>query len=271
MSWLDQLLALKVQSSGTDVGTRQTLNFIGATVADDSVNNRVNVTISAGGITALTGDVTASGSGSVAATVAKVNGVAITGGAPAAGETLIANAADDASWGALPVSSLTSTGGATGDLLVGSGTALQRLGIGSTGQVLTVSGGTAAWGSISTGQKLSIATKTDTTSTAWTTVGAFTQNWPSPAAYTSWIFSAIASAPSGYTVEVRLYNQTAAAVVTSSTVSTSATIPTALTSSALTIPTDGSTPIYLIQFRIASGSPGVTDIATVYGAYSTLS
>ena len=144
MSWLDQLLALKVQSSGTTIGTRPTLNFIGATVADDAANNRVTVTISAGGITALTGDVTASGSGSVAATVAKVNGVSVTG-TPTSGQVIVASSGTASAWGNVPIANVTNTGGATGDLVVGSGTALQRLGIGSTGQVLTVSGGTAAW------------------------------------------------------------------------------------------------------------------------------
>ena len=119
--------------------------------------------------------------------------------------------------------------------------------------------------------KLSVGTKTDITSTAWTNIGAFTQNWPNPAQYTSWIFSAIASAPSGYTVEVRLYNQTAAGDVTGSTLSTTALTPTDLTSPALTIPVDNSTPLYLVQMRITSGSPTISDIATVYGAYITLS
>lgn len=38
---------LKVQSGGSDVGTRATLNFAGLTVADDAGNSRVNVTSSA--------------------------------------------------------------------------------------------------------------------------------------------------------------------------------------------------------------------------------
>jgi len=47
------------------------MNFVGAgvTAADDSGNSRTNITI-AGGMTALTGDVTASGTGSQAATLA---------------------------------------------------------------------------------------------------------------------------------------------------------------------------------------------------------
>lgn len=51
------------------------------------------------GITALTGDVTASGSGSVAATVAKIQGVAISGAA-AAGNVLTASGPTAASWAA---------------------------------------------------------------------------------------------------------------------------------------------------------------------------
>jgi len=162
---------------------------------------------------------------------------------------------------------LSVTTGSSGAVTVGT-----TFGTGTNGQVLTMTGGSPGWSNPSGGGlKLSVASKTDLTSTAWTTIGAFTQNWPSPAQYTSWTFSAIASAPSGYTVEVRIYNQTSAALVTNSTVSTTALIPTALTSSALTIPADNSTPLYLVQMRIASGSPTPSDIATVYGAYITLS
>jgi hypothetical protein len=49
----------------------------------------------------------------------------------------------------------------TGDLIVGNGTnSATRLGIGSTGQVLTVSGGTAAWATssgVSTGKAIAMA------------------------------------------------------------------------------------------------------------------
>jgi hypothetical protein len=49
----------------------------------------------------------------------------------------------------------------TGDLIVGNGTnSATRLGIGSTGQVLTVSGGTAAWATssgVTTGKSIAMA------------------------------------------------------------------------------------------------------------------
>ena len=124
MSWLDPLLAIKTQQAGTTAGTRQTINFAsGATVTDDPANDRVNVTIAGG-----------------------LPGVTVTG-TPTAGQTVVASSASAAAWGNVPIANVTNTGGATGDLVVGSGTALQRLGIGSAGQVLTVSGGTAAWSS----------------------------------------------------------------------------------------------------------------------------
>jgi hypothetical protein len=60
-----------IQEEGSNLTARTTLNFVGAgaTAADDAGNSRTNVTIP-GGITALTGDVTASGTGSQAATLA---------------------------------------------------------------------------------------------------------------------------------------------------------------------------------------------------------
>lgn len=144
MSWLDKLLLLSVQSGGSAIGQRPTLNFTGATVTDDSANNRVNVAIS-GGLTQLTGDVTAGpGSGSVAATVAKVNGVSVTG-TPTAGQVIRATSGTASSWAAVARGDITNTSGATGDIITGNATTLTRLGIGSTGQVLTVSGGTPAW------------------------------------------------------------------------------------------------------------------------------
>lgn len=224
MSWLDKLIAITFQSAGTSVGTRQTLNFTGATVTDDPTNNRVNVAITDTGMTALTGDVTASGSGSVATTVAKLNSqlasayvktdasknvttstsvpysdIANTAGA--AGDMLVGNASNQfdqlaigasgtvlwsngskpgwvnnptltsltlsgltaskyvvtdglkalASQTGVPRGDIANTGGATGDLLVGNGTALDRLAIGSAGQVLTVSGGTPAWAAAPSG------------------------------------------------------------------------------------------------------------------------
>lgn len=41
-------LEVEVEDGGTPVGARPTLNFIGATVADDGGNDRVNVTVSGG-------------------------------------------------------------------------------------------------------------------------------------------------------------------------------------------------------------------------------
>lgn len=60
-----------IQEEGSNLTARTTMNFVGAgaTAADDSGNSRTNVTIP-GGMTALTGDVTASGTGSQAATLA---------------------------------------------------------------------------------------------------------------------------------------------------------------------------------------------------------
>jgi hypothetical protein len=59
-----------VQDEGSNLTARGTINFIGAGVtgADDAGNTRTNITIP-GGMTALTGDVTASGTGSQAATL----------------------------------------------------------------------------------------------------------------------------------------------------------------------------------------------------------
>lgn len=66
-----------VLSAGSAVTPRTTMNFVsGCTAADNAGANRTDVTCSGGtGITALTGDVTASGTGSVAATVAGLKNV----------------------------------------------------------------------------------------------------------------------------------------------------------------------------------------------------
>jgi len=60
-----------IQDEGSNLTARTTMNFAGAGVAavDDAGNSRTNITIP-GGMTALTGDVTASGTGSQAATIA---------------------------------------------------------------------------------------------------------------------------------------------------------------------------------------------------------
>lgn len=90
MSWLDQfLLAVRqVAQSGVGFPQRGTLDFVGATVTDDEANDATIVTIGSGGITALTGDVTASGSGSVAATVEGLQGVSVDTSAPSNGQVL---------------------------------------------------------------------------------------------------------------------------------------------------------------------------------------
>jgi len=99
---------------------------------------------SGGGITALTGDVTASGSGSVAATVVKVNGASV----PAAGSLTTGNAAYVSGASALTYAALNLGGGSgwvTGALPVA------NVAAGSIGQVLcTISSGGAAtaWASV---------------------------------------------------------------------------------------------------------------------------
>ncbi len=63
-----------------------------------------------GGISALTGDVTASGSGSVAATVVKVNGITCTG-TPSTGNCLRATSSSAAAWGALDLANASAVTG----------------------------------------------------------------------------------------------------------------------------------------------------------------
>lgn len=126
MSWLDPLLAIKTQQAGTTAGTRQTINFAsGATVTDDPANDRVNVAIAGG-----------------------LPGVTVTG-TPTAGQTVVASSASAAAWGSVPRGNVTNTSGAAGDLITGDATTLGRLAIGSTGQVLTVSGGAPVWAAAS--------------------------------------------------------------------------------------------------------------------------
>jgi hypothetical protein len=107
------------------------------------------------------------------------------------GQVLLGNTGSAPSWGSVPAGSITGTlpianGGTgqttagaafnalspittTGDLIVGNGTnSATRLGIGSTGQVLTVSGGTTVWSTPSTGG--GTITRTDFTATAGQTV-----------------------------------------------------------------------------------------------------
>jgi hypothetical protein len=107
------------------------------------------------------------------------------------GQVLLGNTGSAPSWGSVPAGSITGTlpianGGTgqttagaafnalspittTGDLIVGNGTnSATRLGIGSTGQVLTVSGGTTVWSTPSTGG--GTITRTDFTATGGQTV-----------------------------------------------------------------------------------------------------
>lgn len=133
MSWLDPLLAIKTQQAGTTAGTRQTINFAsGATVTDDPANDRVNVAIAGG-----------------------LPGVTVTG-TPTAGQTVVASSASAASWGSVPRGSVANTSGAAGDLITGDATTLGRLAIGSTGQVLTVSGGAPVWAAPSAGASVAV-------------------------------------------------------------------------------------------------------------------
>lgn len=136
MSWLDQfLLAVRsVASSGTALPQRGTLNFTGAGVAvvDDEANDATVITVAGGaGITALTGDVTASGSGSVAATVARLQGRSVASTAPTDGQVLTYSASGS-QW--LPVT----PGGGTPTSVVVTFTAGEAAGI-SAGDPLYVS------------------------------------------------------------------------------------------------------------------------------------
>lgn len=113
-----------------------------------------------------------------------------------------------------------------------------------------------------------VGANTANNTTTWVTCGSFAQTWVNPAAFTTWKFYSILSAPLGFTCEVRLYDFTSATTI--ATLSTSATVPTYQTSSALTIPVDNSTHVYLTQVRIASGSPGAGDIANCLSAFISL-
>lgn len=136
MSWLDQfLLAVRsVASSGTALPQRAALNFTGAgvVVSDDEANDSTVVTIAGGsGISALTGDVTASGSGSVAATVARLQGRSVASTAPTDGQVLTYSASGS-QW--LPVTP--------------SGGAIKTIQIQGTNAYGTINAGTpvCAWG-----------------------------------------------------------------------------------------------------------------------------
>jgi hypothetical protein len=71
-----------VQDAGVAKPQQSVINFIGAAVADDALNNRTNVTIPGGGITQLTQDVLAGpGAGSQVASVVEATGE-VTGPGP---------------------------------------------------------------------------------------------------------------------------------------------------------------------------------------------
>lgn len=120
-------------------------------------------------------------------------------------------------------------------------------------------------------ERTSVAAYADTCVTTWTTVGSFAVTWTAPASFASWVFSAVLAAPSGFTLNARLFDGSAVAAVASSTVSTSSTTPTLVTSAALTVPVVAATRIYLVQIAIDSGSPTDTDRGVILGAFSDLS
>ena len=120
-------------------------------------------------------------------------------------------------------------------------------------------------------ERSSVAAYADTCVTTWTTVGSFAVTWTSPASFTTWTFSAVLAAPSGFTLNARLFDVSADAAVASSTVSTSSTTPTLVTSAALTVPVVAATRVYLVQIAIDNGSPTATDRGVILGAFSDIS
>jgi len=102
-----------------------------------------------------------------------------------------------------------------------------------------------------------------TGSNTFTAIGGFyltTGDYPS---YTTYTFEVIVEATTGMTAEVRLYNITDAAVVSSSTLSTSANVATYVSGNIT--PTSGSK-VYEVQLRITAGSPTSSDGATCKSA-----
>src|SRR5271166_2050532 len=109
MSVLD--IYRQVMLAGVIQPLQANLNFAsGFSIAVNPVLNSLDVTAigGGGGITALTGDVTASGSGSVAATVARINGATV----PAAGALTTGNTLGVTGGSALGYSALNLGGGA---------------------------------------------------------------------------------------------------------------------------------------------------------------
>lgn len=101
-------ISATVQGNGSKVqlstGTTTTNDCVKFDANGNTVDAGAACGSGAGGITALTGDVTASGTGSVAATVVKVNGVSITG-TPSSGQVPTATSSTTATWQAPTVAS----------------------------------------------------------------------------------------------------------------------------------------------------------------------
>ena len=178
--------------NGTTIGTA----YGGTGLTTFTGANNALFSTGASTLTAGTLPVAAGGTGITSATA---NGLVYGNGtsplqitaAGTTGQVLLGNTGSAPSWGSVPAGSITGTlpianGGTgqtsasaafnalspittTGDLIVGNGTnSATRLGIGSTGQVLTVSGGTTVWSTPASGG--GTITRTDFTATAGQTV-----------------------------------------------------------------------------------------------------
>jgi hypothetical protein len=184
--------------NGTTIGTA----YGGTGLTTFTGANNALYSTSSSALTAGTLPVPAGGTGITSATA---NGLVYGNGtsplqitaAGTTGQVLLGNTGSAPSWGSVPAGSITGTlpianGGTgqttaaaafnalspittTGDLIVGNGTnSATRLGIGSTGQVLTVSGGTTVWSTPASGG--GTITRTDFTATAGQTVFSVTYN-----------------------------------------------------------------------------------------------
>ena len=184
--------------NGTTIGTA----YGGTGLTTFTGANNALFSTGASTLTAGTLPVAAGGTGITSATA---NGIVYGNGTSAlqitaagdTGQVLLGNTGSAPSWGSVPAGSITGTlpianGGTgqttaaaafnalspittTGDLIVGNGTnSATRLGIGSTGQVLTVSGGTTVWSTPASGG--GTITRTDFTATAGQTVFSVTYN-----------------------------------------------------------------------------------------------